>query len=89
MQHEPQTIQVRDWVGDFATEEAEKIGELWNSTCACIINSMLSAQDSKTATTAARQETIKDLLSGFCLLLMMLRTFPLPQLEKNVINLRR
>ena len=34
--HIPQEIAVRDWIGDFSTEEAEQIGWLWSNTYSCI-----------------------------------------------------
>lgn len=40
----PHEILVRDWVGEFALEEAERIGSLWSSTSSCISTTLYKSE---------------------------------------------
>lgn len=85
--HPPQDIAVRDWIGDFSTEEAERIGLLWSNTYSCIAYSLHNSSVYADAAKEVRELVLSTIFIDLFIDYDTGKPF-YPQLEANIARLR-
>lgn len=82
--HDPDTLTVREWIGEFADEENERAGRLWNGTVMPLSAAVHRFSGSRGQRDEMRDVIFRQLYLGYD----PGREF-IPQFEENTENLRR
>jgi Fe-S-cluster containining protein len=78
-------IMVRDWIGDFSTEESDRIGRVWTDFIFCLT---YAKDPSRFSCTPQIEQDIFKAIAGLLYLQYQVNMPFLPQLEANIEELR-
>lgn len=85
--HPPQDIAVRDWIGDFSTEEADRIGLLWSNTYSCVAYTLQTSGAYADAPVESKELILNMIFTDMFINYDTGKPFH-PQLEANAARLR-